>query len=67
MHDAVYSDIKVRMSQKNEEGKITLKRCMTDSDYRKATWMCVFIAVANQMSGVNIINIYTQSIFDQIA
>lgn len=36
-------------------------------DYRRATWVCVFIAVANQMSGINILNIYAETIFEDVA
>ena len=40
---------------------------MFDKDYRVATWMCAFIAVAQQMAGCNIVNMYSTIIFEGIA
>lgn len=34
--------------------------------YWKATWMCLFVAFAGTMAGVNIINIYAKTLLDKI-
>ena len=39
---------------------------LTSEEFRKATWVCIAIAVYNMMSGVNIINGYSTQIFDKI-
>jgi len=44
-----------------------MKDALFNKDYRNATWVCVFIAIANQMSGINILNIYAQTIFEDVA
>lgn len=40
---------------------------LTHADYRVATWVCVFLGFAQQMAGINIINVFTSTIFDKIA
>lgn len=42
-------------------------QALCDSDYRGATWVVLFIAVANQMSGINILNIYAETIFIDVS
>lgn len=37
---------------------------LTSRDYRSASWLCISIAVYNQMSGINIVNGYSKQIFD---
>jgi predicted MFS family arabinose efflux permease len=43
-----------------------MKDALFAPDYRRATWICVFIAIANQMSGINILNIYSKTIFEDV-
>ena len=49
-------------SEGNEE-KPNVIQALTNEDYRVATWICISLAVFNQMSGINIINIYAADIF----
>ena len=48
------------------EIKIGVYETLFGEDYKKSTWICIFIAIANMMSGINILNIYAISIFDDI-
>ena len=34
--------------------------------YRNATWMGIFLAVTNIFTGINVINVYTQTVFENI-
>ena len=43
-----------------------MKATLFSPELRAATWICISIAVYNQMSGVNIINGYSTNIFDDI-
>jgi len=45
---------------------VSLAEGLTDPDYRKASWLCVYLAIGNQMSGINIVNIYAFFIFNKI-
>lgn len=48
----------------DEEGsnKIGLWESLTHPDYRRATWVCIGVATANQMSGINVINMFSTDI-----
>lgn len=35
-------------------------------EYRASTWVCIFLAIANQLAGVNTLNIYAGNIFSSI-
>ena len=52
-------------SQGNNE-KPDVYAALTDPRYSMATWICISLAVFNQMSGINIINIYAATIFTNI-
>lgn len=40
---------------------------LSDPKYRKATWLVCAIAFFNQMSGVNLISIYSTTLFQQLS
>ena len=42
-------------------------KALTDIDYRRATWILIFVSVGNQMAGINILTVYATSIFDDCA
>lgn len=48
-----------------DEEKPNLKQVLTDERFRKATFICCMIAVFNQMSGINILNIYADKIIGE--
>jgi hypothetical protein len=39
---------------------------LTGANHRRATWICIFLAIANQLAGVNTLNIYAGNIFSNI-
>ena len=43
------------------------KEVLCDPKYRKATWLVCAIAMFNQFSGVNLISIYSTTLFDQLS
>jgi len=43
--------------------KISFKTLIVDPEFRRATWICIGLAVAFQMSGINIVTIFSTSIF----
>ena len=65
-HDAVYLDLKSK-TKGGSEKKVGLGSGLFDRDFRKASWVCIFLAISNQMSGINIINIYAYTIFKTIS
>jgi hypothetical protein len=40
---------------------------LCNQDFRRASWLVIFISIAIQIAGVNIINIYTTTIFEFIS
>jgi hypothetical protein len=49
-----------------EEEVIGLWQSMTHPDYRMATWVVVGVATANQMAGINVINMFSTDIFTKM-
>lgn len=41
-------------------------QAITDKKYKLSTYICILLAVANQMTGINITNIYAATIFKNI-
>ena len=41
-------------------------RALTDPDYRMATFICMALAITNQLTGINAINIYSTTIYQNI-
>ena len=41
-------------------------RALTDPKYRMATYICMILAFANQLTGINAINIYSTTIYQNI-
>ena len=39
---------------------------MTDPKYRVATWLCIVMALINQLDGANVMNFYSNEIFESI-
>ena len=44
-----------------------MKTALFDIDYRRATWILMFISLGNQMAGINILTVYATSIFEACA
>ena len=39
---------------------------LIDPEFRGATWFCIFLAIFNQLSGVNIVNMYSTAIINDM-
>ena len=65
IHDRVYNEIYTSIHSKKVE-TIQLGKALCHKDYSTASWLCVYLAFAQQMSGINIINIYAKTIFMDI-
>lgn len=70
IHEEIYNDFRKRGGydvQDSKEGEsVGILDALCHEDYRRASWLVIFIVVAIQMAGVNIINIYTTTIFEAI-
>ena len=70
VHEEIYNDFRKRGGfdqQCNEEVEnVGIIDALCHKDYRTASWLVIFIVFAFQMAGVNIINIYTTTIFEAI-
>ena len=72
VHQEIYVDLRKRggfegqaINQEDSE-VVGFSDSLCHKDYRTATWLVIFIVIAIQMAGVNVINIYTKVIFDAI-
>ena len=61
VHENVYNDIHTTLNK--QEANVSVKDCLFDKNYSSATWLCLFTAVANTATGINIINIYALKMF----
>ena len=56
---------------KNGEGGSSVNpgyyRALTDPEFRKATLCCIILAISNQMTGINSINIYATTIYQNLS
>lgn len=70
VHEEIYNDFRKRGGfdqEANEESDtVGIIDALCHQDFRRATWLVIFIVIAIQMAGVNIINIYTTTIFKAI-
>ena len=49
-----------------QEQTVTMCQAVSDKQYRLATWFCLILAFFNQFSGINIVNEYSNSIFESL-
>lgn len=66
--DQIKSILKMQLkdSDDTEEEEVGMWKCLTHPDYRRATWVCIGVATANQWAGINIINIFSTDIFTRL-
>lgn len=63
----IYADISRAISQAGGDSESPgYIKALTDPKYRGATIICMILAVTNQMTGVNAINIYSTTIYQNI-
>ena len=54
-------------TQENVLGEVPgTSAVLCDAKYRRATWLCVIMAVFNQLDGINVMNFYSNTIFENI-
>jgi len=68
VHEEIYNDFRTRGGfddkKDNEETESAgFIASLCHQNYRKASWLVIYIVIGAQMAGVNIINIYTGTIF----
>jgi len=70
VHEEIYNDFRKRggFEQKDNEEveNVGIIDAFCHQDYRRGSWLVIFIVIAIQMNGVNLINIYTTTIFEAI-
>ena len=42
---------------------VGLTDALLHADYRKATWIAIFLAFSNVLTGINVVNVYALTIF----
>lgn len=50
----------------SSDSNVGLVESLISPDYRKATFLALFIACSNALSGINYVNIYCITIFESI-
>ena len=66
---AIYDDLVSKytnLKASSDEETVGMWKCLSDKRYRLATWVCLVIAFFNQFSGINIVNEYSNSIFESL-
>lgn len=57
-HQLIYEELSRQLKGPADAKAPSLGDTLCGANYRYATWVCLSVAFANTMSGVNIINIY---------
>lgn len=64
---ATYGEISRTLQQEaGDQEKPGYLRALMDPKYRIATWVCIFMAICVQATGINAINIYSTEIYKMI-
>lgn len=62
-----YADISRAINDnRSNNGEIGYVKALTDPKYRWATAICIILALANQITGINAINIYATTIYQNL-
>jgi len=64
--EGIYNDMHANYSEDTNEHTPTLKDVVVDPEHRFCTFICVMMAIFNQLVGVNTINLYSTSIFQKM-
>jgi len=66
----IYNEMHTRLaSSQNEDSAVSdvgLMEALLHADYRKATWLGMFLAFSNMLTGINVVNVYALTIFQNI-
>ena len=61
--DELYSDISGTIKKESSQESVGYYRALTDPQYKLATIICIILALGNQATGINAINVYSTSIY----
>jgi predicted MFS family arabinose efflux permease len=65
-HNLIYLDLYQSLSSGDDQVSISYKEAFFGKNNRGATWISIFLALSQVMSGINIIFIYAKDIFADI-
>ena len=54
------------MNIRDKKESVNMLQSVTKSDYKYATYMCMALALFNQLSGVSVITFYSTTIFESV-
>ena len=57
----------MRRSTNLDAQSTTFKQAVCGAKYRKATWVCVFLNLFNQQTGINAVTVYANRLLEQMA
>lgn len=66
IHDQVYEELREALVS-GSKPTITNADTLCGREYRSATWVCLMVALANTLAGINLVNQYATTIYSQIA
>lgn len=64
VHEQVYEQLRESLCQ--SKPNISNSETLCGREYRVGTWVCIMVAAANTLAGVNLINQYANTIYSQI-
>ena len=70
MIESMYNEMQAKLGP-SEDGDgakkdVGLTDALLEADYRKATWFGMFLALSINLSGINVVNVYALTIFENI-
>lgn len=66
-HELVLQELAYQLAKPVDAIAPSLTQTLISPDHRAATWICLFLALGQAMSGCSVINIYTEQIFQDLA
>lgn len=64
--EEIMKEIEESLKEEMSKKKVSLKEAITSEEYRRATWVCAFIFVFNQLSGNASIMFYSNTILENL-
>lgn len=64
VHEQVYDELRETLC--SSKPTITNGETLCGREYRVGTWVCIMVAAANTLAGVNLVNQYATKIYTQI-
>lgn len=66
MRQQVFNQLHTEIKVLKGSVKLSVAKVMFDPEYRKATWVCLFVAAANGLAAVNVLNVFVVTILQNI-